>query len=78
MREKIPKVNLNYYVDPKIVAAIYGGLGLELPANTSSRAGVTMGGGRQDDDDVGEEVEEEVDEDIRDSLAWARLCGLRG
>ena len=67
MLAKIPKVNLDYYVDPKTVAAIYGGLGIDVPASSSIRTGINIGGHK--DEDVGEEVEEEVDEDIRDSFA---------
>lgn len=57
MRQRVPTVNMAYYVNIKTVEAIHKSVGVPL--------GRGMGAERDlNDEDEGEEVEEEVDEEI--------------
>lgn len=57
MRNKIPKVNVTFYVNIKTIQQIHKAL--DVPMKDQDTNGVRIGGGGADEDE-GEEVEEDV------------------
>lgn len=60
MRQRVPTVNMAYYVNIKTIEAVHKSLGVPLGRGMGAERDIKGGM----DEDEGEEVEEEVEEEI--------------
>lgn len=60
MRQRVPNVNMAYYINIKTIETIHKQLGIPLGRGMGAERDIKGGM----DEDIGEEVEEEVDEEI--------------
>lgn len=61
MRQRVPTVNMAYYVNMKTIEAVHKSLGIPLGRGMGAERDTIKAGL---DEDEGEEVEEEVEEEI--------------
>ena len=70
MRQRIPTVNIAYYVDIKTIEAIHSGLG--IPLGRGIGADVTHGGDNGNVEEEESEGEESVGEEVEDKY-WTQF-----
>ena len=64
MRNRIPKLNMGFYVNNKTIAAVYKAL--DIPLNKTAGLSNGIRPGSPGNEEYGEEVEEDVIDDFRD------------
>ena len=65
MRQRIPTVNMAYYVDIKTIETIHSALGIPLGRGIGADVAHSRGGGSVDEE--GSEGEESVGEEVEDT-----------
>lgn len=62
MRQRIPNVNLTYYMDIRVIEGIHAAMGVPLGRGVGGGAAGKEGAGQDDEEEEEEEVESDVDD----------------
>ena len=62
MRQRIPNVNLTYYMDIRVIENVHAAMGVPLGRGVGREEGVGREAGQEEEEQEEEEVESDVDD----------------